>query len=848
MDFGQPCASAPDVRNTALAAAVASEKSQLLNTALANLPHGLCMWDAQQRISICNERYLCLYGFSPEIVKPGATMVEMFDHWVTLGGGHGQSATDLRADLIAKLRPGLAITRHIQLEDGRTIAVAHRPLAGGSWLSTHEDVTERKRVEEEVRRQNAVLRQREDELRAHNGHFTAAVENMSHGLCMFDPGERMIICNGHYVRMFGLTAEVVRPGVSLYEILRHSVEVGVASVTTDELYAKRRTFIAQRKPATYHEMLADGRIVIISHRPTTDGGWVSIFEDITERSRAESEREEEHRRFDAALANMSQGVLMFDSDTRLIVRNERILDIYGVNATVLPIGVTHRELVDLLIAAGPYAGLDPDHVAETTKACLATSGAAAVNRELSDGRTISVSHRPMTGGGWVSTFEDVTERRRTEARIAHMAHHDALTNLATRAVFRERLEHALAAARRDQRPLAVLSLDLDRFKTVNDTLGHPVGDALLQSVAARLQKCIREGTDTVARLGGDEFVILQTGSEQPASAEKLASRLVKAISRTHSAEGHEVNVGVSIGIALSPADGDAADQILKSADLALYRAKNEGRDGYRFFEAEMDITARTRRELEFDLRGALARQEFEIHYQPEMNIAGGATVGYEALLRWRCPTRGLVPPNDFIGVAEETKLIVPIGDWVLSKACADAVIWPGAPRIAVNVSAVQFRTGCLLQRVTSALAVSGLPANRLELEITETVLLDDSDLIAQTLRELRDLGVRIALDDFGTGYSSLSYLREFSFDKIKIDKSFIHDIHDAGTAAIVRAIIDLGVSLSMSTTAEGVETSDQLEMLRLLGCAEAQGYLIGFPSPIREAVKADAARSQRFVA
>lgn len=825
-----------------------AEQNRLLNAAIANIPSGLCMWDDQYRITICNERYREIYGFSREVIGPGTPMLDMFEHWVAFGGGNGRCASDLHAALIAMLSAGKPITRHIELDDAREIAIVHQPLSDGGWLSTHEDVSDRKRIEQEVHRQNAVLRQRENEARTHNQHFTSAVENMSHGLCMFDATERMIICNNNYMSMFGLTPEVVKPGITLFEVLRHSVEVGVAAVTTEELYAERRAFIQGRRAATYQEGLSDGRIIAISHRPTAEGGWVSIFEDITERSRTEAGIKEQNRRFDGALANMSQGLLMFDADARLIVRNERILEIYGVDENVFPLGATHRELVEMLVRHGLYAGMDTTSLVDSTRASLATSDTAPVHRELANGRTIAVSHRPMPGGGWVATFEDVTERRRTEARITYMAHHDPLTSLATRIVFRERLEHALVAAKRNRCPIAVLSLDLDRFKAVNDTLGHPVGDALLRSAADRLQASVRKDVDIVARLGGDEFVILQTDCEQPGGADSLARRIIAAFAEAHCIDGHVINVSASIGIALAPDSGEDPDEVVKNADLALYRAKRDGRDGYCFFEAGMDIQVRARRELEFDLRGALARHEFEIHYQPEINIAGGETVGYEALLRWRCPKRGLVLPGEFIGIAEDTKLIVPIGDWVLRQACMDAVALRGEPKIAVNVSAIQFRTGELMQSVRSALAASGLPANRLELEITETVLIDDSDQVVETLYQLRELGVRIALDDFGTGYSSLSYLRRFAFDKIKIDRSFVRDIHDAGTAAIIRAIIDLGLSLSMSTTAEGVETSDQLEMLRLLGCSEAQGYLIGFPEPASGAETTMAHCNRRTIA
>ncbi|MDO9709092.1 bifunctional diguanylate cyclase/phosphodiesterase [Paracraurococcus lichenis] len=438
--------------------------------------------------------------------------------------------------------------------------------------------------------------------------------------------------------------------------------------------------------------------------------------------------------------------------------------------------------------------------------------------------------RPLRSIGVVI---DVTERREAEARIAHIAQHDALTGLPNRMLFRQRLEDAIARARRGE-GFAVLCLDLDRFKEVNDTLGHPTGDALLRAVTTRLKAELRE-TDTLARLGGDEFAVIQASVDQPRDATALARRLVETIAVPFELDGHQIVVGTSVGIAVAPQDGFDADALLKGADMALYRAKAEGRGRWRFFEPEMDARMQLRRALEMDLRRALAMGEFELFYQPIMDVASRRVSGFEALIRWRHPERGLVPPDAFIPLAEEIGLIVPIGEWVLVQACRQAVSWPGAPKVAVNLSPAQFASRGLVDAVAAALEVSGLEAGRLELEITETVMLQDTEATLATLHRLKALGVRIAMDDFGTGYSSLSYLQRFPFDKVKIDRSFTRELDKSRQSnAIVRAVTDLCLGLDMTTTAEGVETEEQFGALLRKGCQEAQGYLFSRPCPAGE--------------
>ena len=459
-----------------------------------------------------------------------------------------------------------------------------------------------------------------------------------------------------------------------------------------------------------------------------------------------------------------------------------------------------------------------------------------IKADRSEIEVLTYARRVTFGNGQavLVAIVDVTERKQAEERIAYMAHHDALTLLPNRVLFHERLDEALARVRRHGESLAVHCLDLDHFKGVNDTLGHPIGDDLLKAVAQRLGACLRD-SDLVARLGGDEFAIVQSPLRDPNEASALANALIETVSRPYEVRGHEVVVGASIGIALAPADGEASDALLRNADMALYRAKAEGRGTAHFFEPEMDRRIQARRILELDLRKAFAHGEFELYYQPLINLSSNGVSGFEALLRWRHPERGMVAPAEFIPLAEEIGLIVPLGEWVLRTACSEAVKWPTALKIAVNLSPAQFRSRGVVQAVLTALAYSGLPADRLELEITELVLLGETDVNLATLHQLREIGVRISMDDFGTGYSSLSYLRCFPFDKIKIDRSFVRDLSERPDClAIIRAVAGLGTSLGIATTAEGVETQEQLDRLRAEGCTEVQGYLFSPPRPATE--------------
>jgi diguanylate cyclase (GGDEF)-like protein len=530
-----------------------------------------------------------------------------------------------------------------------------------------------------------------------------------------------------------------------------------------------------------------------------------------------------------ALNNMSQGLSMFDGAGRLVVSNDSYALLYGLTPDRIRLGMHLQEIVACRAAYGVSPVETPDvylrhHVARVSK-----GGIDNRIQGLSDGRLIAVSHRPMPDGGWLSIHEDVTEKHRNEQRIAYMAKHDVLTDLPNRLQLREYMESLAARARRGD-AFAVHYLDLDRFKQINDTHGHPIGDELLKAVAGRLKNCVRE-VDLVARLGGDEFAIVQTLIKGQAEASVLASRIIKMLAAPFPIQDLRISSGTTIGIALSPADGTNPEELIKKADLALYRAKSEGRGGWCFFEPDMDARARWRQSLEAGLRQALTDGQIELNYQPIAN-AQGSICCFEALARWRHPERGYIPPAEFIPVAEETGLIIPLGERVLRLACLKAMDWPDQIKIAVNLSPAQFRGHGVGPMVENALASSGLPAERLELEITESLLTQNHQEVSSILHGLRSLGVRIAMDDFGTGYSSLNNLLRFPIDKIKIDSSFIKNITTSDNCvAIVRAVMSLRRSLGITVTAEGIETIEQLEVVRREGCDEIQGYFISRPLP-----------------
>ena len=679
------------------------------------------------------------------------------------------------------------------------------------------------------------------------GLLVEALNRLSLGLIIFDKKREIVFCNRRYMEIYRLSPEQVKAGTPISEMIQHRLGLGLKVLQKPDEYIRERIGSPVVVTTTIQEFI-DGKVIAYTAYPMPDGGGLATHEDITEREAMiaqlkqqqggpSADHEEALRirnmQFDMAINNMSQGLCFFDAAHRLIVCNRRYIEMYDLPPDRVAPGMLLSEIVDMRFEVGSFPAMSrEEYLLWRTKVAVSADPTDSIV-ELRNGRTFKIRHRPMPNFGWVATHEDITEQRQAEIKIEYMAHHDALTGLGNRVLLNQRLEGALDRIAEPEM-LAVHHLDLDQFKAVNDTFGHAAGDKLLKIVAERLRALVRD-SDTIARMGGDEFVIVQMPISDPAEAKLLAQRIIAAMSEPFDLDGHQAVIGTSVGIATGPGEGLTPDKMLRNADLALYRAKDHGRGTFRFFEPAMDLQMQTRRVMEQDLRRALPAGEFELYYQPVVDLGSNEVSGFEALIRWNHPKHGLVAPAAFIPLAEEIGFIIPMGEWVIRQACATAARWPEELRVAVNISAAQFRNSGLLPVIVGALSASGLSPTRLEIEITETVLLQNRETTLAVLHQLRALGIRIAMDDFGTGYSSLTYLQSFPFDKIKIDRSFVKDIgHNTGSLNIVRAVAALANGFGMSATAEGVETHGQLAQIVAAGCTEMQGYLFSQPLPAGE--------------
>ena len=682
-----------------------------------------------------------------------------------------------------------------------------------------------------IRQINRQRREAQQRLESEKQRLDTALNNMTQGLVLYDASARILTFNQRYIDMYNLSTDVVKPGCHYYELIQHRKDTGSYDGDVRAFCDPIMRDVAQGKVNRRIMESGDGRAFEVVNKPLTHGGWVATIEDITERRKLEQERDRNQAFLREIIDHIPTQITVKDAgDRRYVLVNSVAETQFGLSRDDI-VGKSVSELFPeeharLVTAEDDRAlqsreGLFIDEHLRQTKLFgprFITSKRIAIRDSAGEPRYL------------INVVEDVTERRRADEKIAHLAHYDALTDLPNRVLFREQIERELRKTNQGER-FALLYIDIDEFKGINDSLGHHVGDELLKAVAARIRGCIKPG-DLIARLGGDEFAVIQTGIGSTADVEDFVTRVYDAIRQPCQCLGHQLSTDASIGIALAPRDGTELDQLIKHADLAMYAAKAGGRRIHRFFEPAMDASAKARLTMEQDLRQALVDGSFELHYQPLVDLRRDEVTGCEALLRWRHPERGMISPAEFIPVAEDTGLINELGDWVLRTACAEAATWPDHVRLAVNVSPVQLKCQTLALKIAGALAATGLKASRLELEITEAVLIRDDEAALAILHQLRAVGVRIALDDFGTGFSSLSYLKRFPFDKIKIDRCFVSDISEAdGSSSIVQAVVNIAAALHMTTTAEGVETEAQRELLRRLGCNEMQGYLFSAPKP-----------------
>jgi diguanylate cyclase (GGDEF)-like protein/PAS domain S-box-containing protein len=780
---------------------------------------GVCMFDVAQRLIFCNKRYADLYGLTSEQTKPGTLLRTILQHRISNGSAPEDHEAYIR-DRLSEVSVNKPYQITNKLRDGRQILVVHRPIADGGWVATHEDVTEIMRREESFR-------------------------------LLFDSNPvPMWVCDRENLGFLAVNEAAVKHyGYSCEQFMAMSV-LDLRPAEDRERFVHFLCTLPDNQLAenvTQHTK-ADGSkidVCVYSRTMTYEGhnSRLVAVHDITERKRAEDELhrtnvmfEKKNLQFDTALNNMVQGLLMYDRAGKLVISNRCFAELFQLpweKWATASLGMTVLQTMQLRDDLNKtVTEKNRPEILAAVKDMLERHAPRSVVAERSDGRALCASFAPMADAGFVVTFDDITERRRKDNQIFHMAHYDTLTDLPNRLTFKETLDATLDRAGATGKRFAIMILDLDHFKEANDTYGHMVGDEMLREVGRRLQAVSEEALLT--RLGGDEFAVIMVDGEQPAAAATLAERLLATLVDDFEVEGDRVKLSMSIGIAIFPTGGADAKTLMSNADAALYRAKAEFRGTALFFEPEMGDRLHERYALQEDLRFAIDRGELLLHYQPQVTMSGEA-VGFEALVRWQCPKRGMVAPGTFIPIAEESSLIISLGEWVLREACREAASWPQPLTIAVNISPIQFRHADLPGLVHSILLETGLSPGRLELEITESVLINDFSRAVSILNRLKSLGVRIAMDDFGTGYSSLSYLRSFVCDKIKIDRVFVCDLEqNHHSRSIVRAVIGLGRSLDLPILAEGVETEAQHAFLVQEGCDEVQGYLTGRPMPIAD--------------
>jgi diguanylate cyclase (GGDEF)-like protein/PAS domain S-box-containing protein len=800
----------------------AREIADRFDTALNNMSQGLCFFDGEQRLIVCNRRYLDMYNLPPDSVSPGTSLKEIVNLRFEAG-----SVPAMTRDEYLHWRNRLAASEDahdsvVELADGRVFQIRHRPMPDRGWVATHEDITERYRAEKALTEAKSTAERAELAARSAHERLINALDVVPEGIAILDSFNRYVLWNRRYAEAYAESQDVLAPGVSFEEMLRVGLTRGqYPEAKGCEQQWLRERLARQAQPQSSHEQQLPGdRWVRIEERRTADGGSIGVRVNITDLKRREA----------------SFRLLFEENPLPMWVADVNTLELLAVNAaTCRHYGYSREQMLSMTVEDLCV----PEEIERLHSEFRQNKGmqtAQDTRRHVTaNGRVmeVAIEARPLRYDGrdaCVAVAFDMTDRKRAEQHILHLACHDALTDLPNRAALDNQFSRVLEDASRRGGNFAVLCIDFDRFKQINDLYGHSMGDKALREASQRLGVAAQGAF--LARIGGDEFIAITEQAPLPSSAELLANRLRGALDSDIEIDGHSFELDLSIGIAVYPRDGDDARSLFANADAALYRAKHEGRGATRFFTPAMDQQLRERRALERDLRSAVANGELSLEYQPQRHNSG-KIIGFEALVRWHHPQRGTVPPAEFIPVAEESDLILEIGEWVLREACREAATWDTSLQVAVNVSAIQFRRGDLQHLVRTVLDKSGISPAQLELEITEGVLIENVARAASMLKALKILGVRVALDDFGTGYSSLSYLQSFPLDRIKIDRSFIASLGRTDRSlAIVRAVIGLAHGLGLPVLAEGVETKEQLRTLIREGCDETQGFLIGRPRPI----------------
>ena len=801
----------------------ASQIAEHFDLALNNMSQGLCLFDGEQRLVVWNRRYTEAYDLPPDSLRPGMLLKEVIDLRYAVGSAPAMTKEayhDWRNNVQGFDHPSDTL---VELANGRFIQIRHRPMPDHGWVATHEDVTERHRTEQALTEAKASAERAEEAARVAHATLLNALDVVPEGIVVLDPDDRYVLWNRRYSELYSESQSALVAGMRFEDTLRHGLARGQypdAKGCEEEWLQERLACHAQ--PQSMHEQqIAGDRWIRIEERRTADGGSIGIRVDITDLKRREA----------------SFRLLFEENPLPMWVVDVNTRELLAVNAaTCRHYGYSREQMLTMTVDQMRV----PDESEQLRREFRQHRGMQTAHHTrrhiTADGRImeVAIEARPLSYNGreaCVAVAFDMTDRKRAEQRIRHLACHDALTDLPNRASLDEYLAAVIERAQREGSRFAVLCLDLDRFKPINDLFGHATGDLVLREVARRLQTAAQGAF--LARIGGDEFIAIAEQEPLPSSAELLAGHLQAALGDDIEIDGQCFELGLSIGMAVYPRDGEDVRSLFANADAALYRAKHDGRGAVRFFTATMDQQLRDRRALERDLKSAISNGELSLEYQPQQH-ADGRIIGFEALARWHHPRRGPVPPAEFIPIAEESGLIVELGEWVLREACREAASWHPSLQVAVNVSAIQFRRSALERVVKAILDEVGMAPERLELEITEGVLIENVGRAKQTLKELKAIGVRLALDDFGTGYSSLSYLQSFPLDRIKIDRTFISNLgRTERSLAIVRAVIGLAHGLGVPVLAEGVESGSQLAAVLKEGCDEVQGYLIGRPQPIR---------------